>query len=192
MGQIKLGMHVLRADGRVGVVTGWKVVPGTKTMYNLEVAQDHTFTVGAGQWVVHNCGNFPQQADQEAKQLLNVAEPNFVGKWFTTIGVAYVEDSEGNISRLVSMNSGAVNATRVNRLMGVLSPGEWVDPAGSGLDAEQNLLRYIEGRGLIIRGLGASRDICMDKCWPEIVNAGVIDVVGTPNRGGTWIPFWMR
>src|SRR6266699_3771307 len=86
----------------------------------------------------------------------------------------------------------AVNATRVNRLMGVLSPGEWVDPAGSGLDAEQNLLRYIEGRGLIIRGLGASRDICMDKCWPEIVNAGVIDVVGTPNKGGTWIPFWMR
>jgi RHS repeat-associated protein len=54
VGQIKLGMHVLRADGRVGVVTGWKVVPGTKTMYNLEVAQDHTFTVGSGQWVVHN------------------------------------------------------------------------------------------------------------------------------------------
>ena len=57
VGQIKLGMHLLRADGRVGVVTGWKVVPGTKTMYNLEVAQDHTFTVGSGQWVVHNhCG----------------------------------------------------------------------------------------------------------------------------------------
>jgi len=54
VGQIKLGMHLLRADGRVGVVTGWKVVPGTKTMYNLEVAQDHTFTVGTGQWVVHN------------------------------------------------------------------------------------------------------------------------------------------
>ncbi len=54
VGQIKLGMHLLRADGHVGVVTGWKVVPGTKTMYNLEVAQDHTFTVGAGQWVVHN------------------------------------------------------------------------------------------------------------------------------------------
>ncbi len=47
-------MHLLRADGRVGVVTGWKVVHGAKTMYNLEVAQDHTFTVGSGQWVVHN------------------------------------------------------------------------------------------------------------------------------------------
>ncbi len=25
-------------------------------MYNLEVARDHTFTVGVGEWVVHNCG----------------------------------------------------------------------------------------------------------------------------------------
>jgi len=49
VGEIKLGMHVLRADGSVGVITGWKVVPGVQTMYNLEVAQDHTFTVGAGQ-----------------------------------------------------------------------------------------------------------------------------------------------
>ena len=53
-GQLKVGMHVLRADGTYGVVTGWQVVPGTQMMYNLEVAQDHTFTVGAGQFVVHN------------------------------------------------------------------------------------------------------------------------------------------
>jgi hypothetical protein len=53
-GKLKLGMHVLRADGRVGVITGWKVVPGKQLMYNLEVAQDHTYTVGQGQWVVHN------------------------------------------------------------------------------------------------------------------------------------------
>jgi hypothetical protein len=50
VGQITLGMHVLRADGTYGVV------PGVRVMYNLEVAQDHTFTVGMGQWVVHNCG----------------------------------------------------------------------------------------------------------------------------------------
>jgi hypothetical protein len=57
--KITLGMHIVRADGRVGVVTGWRVVPGVKTMYNLEVQQDHTFTVGDGQWVVHNegCGS---------------------------------------------------------------------------------------------------------------------------------------
>ncbi len=55
VGQIKLGMHVEEADGQLGVISGWKVVPGVKTMYNLEVAQDHTFVVGAGMWVVHNC-----------------------------------------------------------------------------------------------------------------------------------------
>jgi len=53
--QLTLGMHVLNADGTVGTVTGWKVVPGTQVMYNLDVAQDHTYTVGAGEWVVHNC-----------------------------------------------------------------------------------------------------------------------------------------
>jgi hypothetical protein len=48
--QITLGMHVLNAHGSVGVVTGWKAVAGTQVMYNLEVAQDHTYTVGAGEW----------------------------------------------------------------------------------------------------------------------------------------------
>src|SRR5450631_2100050 len=59
VGQIKLGMHVVEADGQLGVISGWKVVPGAKTMYNLEVAQDHTFAIGYGQWIVHNdlaCG----------------------------------------------------------------------------------------------------------------------------------------
>ncbi|MBA2392725.1 MAG: hypothetical protein H0V70_08260 [Ktedonobacteraceae bacterium] len=56
VGQIKLGMHVVEADGQVGVVSGWRMVPGVKTMYNLEVAKDHTFVVGVGMWVVHNCG----------------------------------------------------------------------------------------------------------------------------------------
>src|SRR5579885_1572455 len=56
-GQLKVGMHVQRADGGFGVVTGWKTVTATKTMYNLEVQQDHTFAVGDGEWVVHNeCG----------------------------------------------------------------------------------------------------------------------------------------
>jgi RHS repeat-associated protein len=67
VGRIKIGMHVLRADGRIGVITGWKVVLGTSLMYNLEVAQDHTFTVGVGQWVVHNCGPDFDAAANEIK-----------------------------------------------------------------------------------------------------------------------------
>lgn len=63
--KITLGMHLLRADDSFGVVTGWKTVPSTQVMYNLEVAQDHTSTVGDGQWVVHNCGpSFPEDPSQ--------------------------------------------------------------------------------------------------------------------------------
>ena len=53
-GKLHIGMHLVSADGGVGVVDDGKVVQGTKTMYNLEVAQDHTFAVSNGEWVVHN------------------------------------------------------------------------------------------------------------------------------------------
>ena len=57
VGQLKLGMHIIEVGGRIGVVTGWQSKPDIQVMYNLEVTSDHTYTVGAGQWVVHNsCG----------------------------------------------------------------------------------------------------------------------------------------
>ena len=53
-GHLLLGMRVISADGDVGVVTGIDAHGGMMTMYNLEVANDHTYLVGNGQWVVHN------------------------------------------------------------------------------------------------------------------------------------------
>lgn len=53
-GDLKVGMKVQSADGSIGTITSWKTVQGTKTMYNLEVAQDHTFAVGNDEWIVHN------------------------------------------------------------------------------------------------------------------------------------------
>lgn len=58
-GKLRVGMHIRREDGSVGVVTATRLVHRTQTMYNLEVAHDHTFVVGAGQWVVHNQCNRP-------------------------------------------------------------------------------------------------------------------------------------
>jgi RHS repeat-associated protein len=54
--QLKPGMHVREANGRYGTVVKLVVVPGAMWMYNLTVAQDHTSTVGVGQWIVHNVG----------------------------------------------------------------------------------------------------------------------------------------
>jgi len=70
---VKVGMHIERADGRVGIVTVWKRVPDITMMYNLEVAQDHTFTVGDGQWIVHNCdaADWIKQLPKDPQELLD-------------------------------------------------------------------------------------------------------------------------
>ena len=52
--QLKPGMHVRKANGSYGVVTQLVIVPGAMWMYNLTIAQDHTYVVGSGQWIVHN------------------------------------------------------------------------------------------------------------------------------------------
>jgi hypothetical protein len=46
---------VVRGDGTTAVVAVVQVVPGAGTMYDLEVSHIHTFEVGQGRWVVHNC-----------------------------------------------------------------------------------------------------------------------------------------
>ena len=81
VGQITLGMHVLRADGTYGVVTGWRVVPGAEMMYDLEVAQDHTFTVGIQQWVVHNCASSLPKALQDLVNSGYQLESHFIERW---------------------------------------------------------------------------------------------------------------
>ena len=54
-------------------------MPGVKTMYNLEVAHDHTFVVGVGMWVVHNCGGgfdrSVRNVDDLDSSVLNDLEP---------------------------------------------------------------------------------------------------------------------
>src|SRR5579883_1747308 len=102
VGQIKLGMHVRRADGQWGLVTGWKVVPGTQVMYNLEVARDHTFTVGVGEWVVHNCSSLPELAQTRAEEI-GSAIYSQIGSWGRqelTVGGAAVENGDQKTTRI--------------------------------------------------------------------------------------------
>ncbi len=62
--QFRVGMHIISANGRIGTITKWKSIPGAMNMYNLEVASDHTYTVGDGNWIVHNCtGGFDDSGD---------------------------------------------------------------------------------------------------------------------------------
>ncbi|MEM7345220.1 MAG: polymorphic toxin-type HINT domain-containing protein, partial [Chloroflexota bacterium] len=57
-GELESGDLVYDADGRTGVVEGVEFIEQPQMMYNLTVAEAHTYFVGDGEWLVHNsnCG----------------------------------------------------------------------------------------------------------------------------------------
>jgi len=52
----KVNQHIQQADGEHGAVLAVEFVPTTQRMYNLTVAEAHTFFVGDEDWLVHICG----------------------------------------------------------------------------------------------------------------------------------------
>jgi hypothetical protein len=68
---LQVGMHVLRLDGTAGVVQSVLLVEQPERMYNLSVAEAHTFFVGDQQWLVHNvnCKALANTAAYVHKQL---------------------------------------------------------------------------------------------------------------------------
>ncbi len=52
---LRIGEPVMRVDG-MATVEAIRVVPGAANMWDLTVNHVHTFAVGAGAYVVHNCG----------------------------------------------------------------------------------------------------------------------------------------
>src|SRR5262249_23639631 len=65
-GDLHLGDSVRRVDGSYGVVRAVATVRQSQGMYNLTVAQAHTFFVGQGRWLVHNtCGTFSEALARE-------------------------------------------------------------------------------------------------------------------------------
>jgi RHS repeat-associated protein len=92
-GQLRPGMHVLRADGSIGVVETAKVIPGAGTRYDLEVSNVHTFEVGLGQWVVHNC-TFSNLTSDEINQEIGQAG-EYASSQKAVAGAIAKEDATG-------------------------------------------------------------------------------------------------
>lgn len=53
-GELQVGDQVRTLDGDYGTVEAVEVVAETEVMYNLTVAQAHTFFIGEEGWLVHN------------------------------------------------------------------------------------------------------------------------------------------
>ena len=134
--QLKLRMHIVEASGRVGDVTGWESVPGVQTMYNLEVTQDHTYTVGVGQWVVHNSGS----CTTTLYRAVSDGELHDVDKYrdygLNPHGGKYFAFAESDVRRFAnsSFNRGLnMNLTKVNVPNEMLEHGyQFFDSGGAG------------------------------------------------------------
>ncbi|MFN8523147.1 MAG: polymorphic toxin-type HINT domain-containing protein [Chloroflexota bacterium] len=61
-GRLRVGDGLRQSAGRIGRVATVEPRSGSQVMYNLTVAEAHTYFVGAGGWLVHNgCPTDPQQ-----------------------------------------------------------------------------------------------------------------------------------
>ncbi len=54
-GRLAVGDRIRRVDGSYGVISTVELVVRPEVMYNLTVADAHTFFVGEDGWLVHNC-----------------------------------------------------------------------------------------------------------------------------------------
>ena len=57
-GALEIGDEIQRANGGSGALEAVDVVAVPQTMYNLTVAEAHTYFVGAGGWLVHNACSY--------------------------------------------------------------------------------------------------------------------------------------
>ncbi|MBB6100028.1 hypothetical protein HNR42_003493 [Deinobacterium chartae] len=90
-GYLEVGDKIKQADGTTGVVKYVNTVSETRTMYNLEVQEAHTFFVGTQGWLVHNGGN-GSSAPIVLYRAVSEAEYNNIvrtGKFSTRYGMGY-------------------------------------------------------------------------------------------------------
>lgn len=68
-GELQIGDTILRANGGFGTVTATTYDYQPQYMYNLTVDIAHTYFVGNGEWLVHNCKDYANTANLALRQL---------------------------------------------------------------------------------------------------------------------------
>lgn len=146
----------------------------------MTIEEVHTFAVGAGDWVVHNCGrllpgfepppipNGVVSPDVRAREIANVMpEPT---QSSVTISVGDARNPEtGDIYRLFS-SSESTNRVSVESIYDY--EYEVSRQSGAG-HAEDNIMQFVNENGWELLEAGASRPICL-VCEQAITGAGGI------------------
>jgi RHS repeat-associated protein len=77
---LRPGDEVITLDGGTGVVWSLDWSGGARTMHDLTVATVHTFAVGSGGWVVHNCDRPGWQSGIRDKVFEKGIDPDGIGR----------------------------------------------------------------------------------------------------------------
>jgi hypothetical protein len=150
-GELQIGEPVQLANGTIAWVDRLQNVPGMGTMYDLSLDQVHTFAVGEGAYVVHNC---PSLADR-ARELHSSLHP--IARRMRTTAIVRAVTDDGEFVDIVASS----RSTLGPRVRSLLREGE-VEARGRG-HAEIKAIDYAEQRGWNIVDIGVTREIC-DNC----------------------------
>jgi hypothetical protein len=80
-GELEVGELIYSLDGEFGAVESVVFVADPQQMYNLTVDEAHTFFVGDGEWLVHNCGDQLELPGREWQYTETAS--NRLPTWFT-------------------------------------------------------------------------------------------------------------
>jgi RHS repeat-associated protein len=188
-GQLTTGLHVIREDGSTAVVVREHVVPGAAAMWNLTVSQIHTYAVGVGQYVVHNCG-LGKQAEGEADRLYQGLRGSVTSNSAydrTTVAVGIFKNTEtGEFRTVVSTNNNRWKSLLDEQVqkMGAI----W---QGGKPHAEMNILAWgAKNPDWELQALGSSRNFCARQCF-DVINALPGGSIGS-SLPGKIATFWER
>ncbi len=177
-GQLHLGEPVRLLDGATATVVALHTLPGVGPMWDLSLADVHTFAVGDVQVVVHNCDSPEQFAHERAQELQNSLPDASRGR--VTMGVGVTDDGQV----LVGTSEGGYLRKGVT-----LEDGETLAP-GDTHHAEQNIMQWAQQNGQNLVAVGAGRPIC-EACDDVLRETVGENGIASPTRRG-FIPFWMR
>jgi hypothetical protein len=155
---------VQQLDGSTATVVSLRVMAGTAFMYDLTVSNVHTFAVGNGQFVVHNCNPFAKTADDAAHSIAKKGLPWFARRT-ATVAVGYFKDATtGEVRGFVSLNSYWLRNNYVSSRI-ARQASDWgltfVDNQASLFShAEVNLLTSAETNGMQLLGMDSSNLMC--------------------------------
>jgi hypothetical protein len=107
-GFLHVGEPVRRADGGIATVVAIQVVPGVAAMWDLTVSHVHTFAVGVGEYVVHNCGVESGQVEYGGNRLSREVQGARKAAGDTAHNYAAAELDDGSI--LIGKSSKVIHA----------------------------------------------------------------------------------